>query len=65
MSDVRKCDSPECDVETPLDSLNIKMYEISPGSFITLTRVRENDLHFHDRNCLNVWTMANLTVKKQ
>ena len=63
MTDYRVCDSIECDEKAKLNENDRLMYESSPESFVTLTRPSEPDLHFHDRNCLNVWIMANLTPK--
>lgn len=57
MSDIRVCDGPGCDKKAMLGVEGFgAISELTPSSFVTVTRRSQEDLHFHDKFCLAKWT---------
>ena len=65
MTDIRKCDGPDCDVVAVLNPRIVIMGTFTAESFITLesgNRDAHPDLHFHNSDCLTKWVKKNTTV---
>lgn len=66
MSDIRKCDNPECEVFAPLNDISLfrrQQNYVSAESFITLECPREQDKHFHNNECLQKFVLERTKVK--
>lgn len=53
MSDVRKCDGPNCDKEAPMQDGPCAYNEVPMEMFITVTQPTFPDLHFHTPKCFD------------
>jgi hypothetical protein len=58
VTDVRKCDGPDCEVEAKLDNDSRMLTDMNPESFITVSKsfIQPSELHFHKWECLNEWS---------
>lgn len=60
MSDVRKCDGPNCDKEAPLerpDFIPFELKDVPAEHYIILEcTTRGRFYHFHNQKCLSDWT---------
>ena len=64
MTDVRKCDGPDCEESAKLNGEMRAMYEQGPGNYVIVERnsATREEFHFHNYDCLRKWTLEN--VKK-
>lgn len=62
MTDVRKCDGPDCDHEAPLnDDVAISLNHMPADHFIVLEQgYPKPTKHFHTDNCMRDWVRKNV-----
>jgi hypothetical protein len=68
MTDVRKCDGPDCEVTARLDPPIRLAAELQSDQFITVTgasKPTETDFHFCTARCLTEWTKERTRANKR
>lgn len=59
MTDVRKCDGPDCEEFAALQKTVRMMGEMSASDFIVLESQHHEEYHFHSDKCLTNWAQEN------
>jgi hypothetical protein len=59
MSDIRRCDGPDCKAEVYLENKYGTMISGDPDRYLKLEDSGPRPLHFHSEACLENWVRSN------